>query len=245
MKRMKCIVSYDGSEFSGFQIQPNKRTVQGDLEEALRKIHKGQDVALTASGRTDAGVHAQGQVIHFDTTLAIDEERWPRALRSLLPDDIVIVQAEEVDYQFHARFDVKTKEYRYRILCSQTEEVFRRKYVYHYPYPLQLDKMKEAAKLLIGTFDFTSFCSAKTVVGNKVRTIYELELIEEGNELIIRVVGSGFLYNMVRIIVGTLLEVGQGKKKVSDITQIIEAKSRDKAGKTAPSHGLYLWKVTY
>lgn len=245
VKRIKCIVSYDGSEFSGFQIQPNNRTVQGELEEALRKIHKGQEVTLTGSGRTDAGVHAQGQVIHFDTPLAIHEERWPRALRSLLPDDIFIVQAEEVDHQFHARFDVKTKEYRYRILCSQTENVFRRKYVYHYPYPLQLDKMKAAAKLLIGTFDFTSFCSAKTVVGNKVRTIYEIELIEEGNELIFRVVGSGFLYNMVRIIVGTLLEVGQGKKKVSDMTQIIEAKSRHKAGKTAPSHGLYLWKVTY
>ncbi|UOE94283.1 tRNA pseudouridine(38-40) synthase TruA [Alkalihalobacillus sp. LMS39] len=246
VKRIKCIVSYDGSEFSGFQIQPNKRTVQGELEAALRKVHKGQDVSIFGSGRTDAGVHAQGQVIHFDTPLlAIHEERWPRALRSLLPDDICILEAEEVTQSFHARFDVKTKEYRYRLSCTQRENVFRRKYVFHYPYPLQLDKMKVAANALVGTFDFTSFCSAKTVVGDKVRTIYELDLIEEGHELVIRVVGNGFLYNMVRIIVGTLLEVGQGKKEPTDILKIIEAKSRHKAGKTAPSHGLYLWKVTY
>ncbi|MDX8363044.1 MULTISPECIES: tRNA pseudouridine(38-40) synthase TruA [Bacillaceae] len=247
MQRLKCTIAYDGSQFNGFQTQtlPNQRTVQGYLEKALMKIHKGHHVAIYASGRTDSGVHAYGQVIHFDSPLDIPANRWPAALNSIVPGDIVIKEVVQVDPTFHARYDVTSKEYRYKILRSKQYDVFTRKYVYHYPYPLDLSAMKMAKEYLIGTHDFTSFCSAKTAKEDKVRTIYYIDLYEENDELILHFNGSGFLYNMVRILVGTLLKVGQGKIKPQDIKTILEQKNRMLAGQTAPSHGLYLWQVNY
>jgi tRNA pseudouridine38-40 synthase len=245
MSRIKIVFSYDGASFSGYQVQPNKRTVQLELERALKKMHKGTPIKVISSGRTDAGVHAIGQVCHFDSALNIASEAWKKALNALLPNDIHVHSAEEVEATFHARFDTTGKEYRYKLLTSKDPNVFQRHYMYHYPYHLNKNDMKEAAKYFIGTHDFTSFCAANTDVKDKVRTIYSIDIIEEGHELVLVFNGNGFLYNMVRILVGTLLEVGNGKIKVSEIPDIIAAKNRAKAGKTAPSQGLYLWEVFY
>ncbi|MEH7072394.1 tRNA pseudouridine(38-40) synthase TruA [Neobacillus drentensis] len=245
MPRYKCIISYDGSGFSGYQVQPNKRTVQSVLEAALTKMHKGESVKVSASGRTDAGVHAKGQVIHFDSPLHIPEDRWAKALSSLLPEDIYVRSAVAVDESFHARFDAKGKEYRYLIHLSSERDPFQRNFVYQYPYPLNLKAMEQASKFFLGTHDFTSFCAAKTEVEDKVRTIETINFTVENQLLTIRFVGNGFLYNMVRILVGTLLEVGSGDRSPEDIPIIIAHKDRTRSGKTAPSHGLYLWEVFY
>ncbi|HZH61643.1 MAG TPA: tRNA pseudouridine(38-40) synthase TruA [Metabacillus sp.] len=243
--RVKCIVSYDGTHFNGYQVQPNKRTVQSEIEAALKKLHKGQSIKIHASGRTDAYVHAVGQVVHFDTTLTIPPEKWPYALNSLLPNDIVILEAEHVADQFHARFDAIKKEYRYKLSTQKMIDVFKRDYTYHFPYKLDIESIRQACFHLCGTHDFTSFCVAKTDVEDKVRTIYSIELIEEGTDLIFCFTGNGFLYNMVRILMGTLLDVGQGKKTPDQIPSILEGRDRSLSGKTAPGHGLYLWKVYY
>lgn len=242
---MSGILSYDGTDFSGYQIQPDQRTVQGTVEQVLKRMHKGKAVKITASGRTDTGVHSVGQVFHFDTPLQIDENGWKRALNTLLPGDVRLVSMQEVHGEFHARYDVVAKEYRYRILLTQDEDVFRRNHTYHYPYELDLGRMKEAAEHLVGEHDFTSFCSAKTEVIDKTRTIHRLDIDEAGDELVVSIQGSGFLYNMVRIIVGTLLEIGAGRKSPGEVPEMLSAKDRDATGKTAPGHGLYLWEVLY
>lgn len=245
MPRLKVTLAYDGTNFAGYQIQPNTRTVQGELEQALMKLHKGKHVRTVASGRTDAGVHAKGQVVHFDSDLKIPEQNWKKALQTNVPEDIAIRQVEYVHDNFHARYDVTKKEYRYRILVSDTLDVFRRLYTYHVPYPLDVEAMKEALQYIIGTHDFTSFCSMKTDVEEKTRTIFNAELFQEKDEIIFRFVGNGFLYNMVRILVGTVLEIGMGKRQSSDMQKILAARSREQAGKTAPPHGLILWSVSY
>ncbi|MEH7124720.1 tRNA pseudouridine(38-40) synthase TruA [Bacillus sp. JJ1773] len=245
MKRFKCLVAYDGTLFSGYQVQPNKRTVQRELENALKKIHKGADIKVSASGRTDAGVHAKGQVIHFDSELNIPLPKWDIALNSLLPDDVVVLSTEEAEGGFHARFDAKGKEYRYVMSLSTKRDPFSRNYAFQYPYPLNISAMKEAAAYLMGTHDFTSFCSAKTEVEDKVRELKEIVLIEGQGSLEFRFVGNGFLYNMVRILVGTLLEVGAGERSPNSMADILEKRDRSFAGRTAPAQGLYLWKVFY
>ncbi|WP_018665058.1 tRNA pseudouridine(38-40) synthase TruA [Heyndrickxia acidiproducens] len=245
MKRIKCVVSYDGSRFAGYQVQPNQRTVQAELERALGSIHKGRQVKIVASGRTDAGVHAMGQVIHFDTDLKIPCEKWPVALNRVLPDDISVLQAEEAAHGFHARFSARQKEYRYRIYQSDVRNPFKHHYACLVPVPLDLAAMEEAAQSLLGTHDFTSFCSAKTDVEDKVRTLMKIDFLQQDDELVIRFVGNGFLYNMVRIITGTLLEIGSGKRAPGEIQEILEKRNRIFAGKTAPPHGLYLWSVSY
>lgn len=245
MPRLKMTLAYDGTDFAGYQIQPNARTVQGELEKALMKMHKGQHIRTTASGRTDAGVHARGQVVHFDSDLDIPEKNWLKAIQANVPEDIVIRKVEYVHDDFHARFDVKKREYRYRVLASETLDVFRRLYAYHVPNPLDVDAMQEALTYVIGTHDFTSFCSMKTDVEEKTRTIYNAELFQDNDEIIFRFVGNGFLYNMVRILVGTTLEIGMGKRRASDMHTILASRSRKQAGKTAPPHGLCLWSVSY
>lgn len=245
MQRYKCIIAYDGSGFSGYQVQPKGRTVQAEVENVLSKMHKGESVRIAASGRTDAGVHAKGQVVHFDSPLGIPAERWRTALNSLLPDDISVLSVEKASVDFHARFDAVGKEYRYMLHLSEVRDPFQRNYAYRYPYPLKLEAMKEASLHLLGTHDFTSFCAAKTEVVDKVRTIETIEFLSEGDLLTIRFVGSGFLYNMVRILVGTLLEVGSGDRLPEEIPSILKRKDRRFAGKTSPAQGLYLWKVFY
>ena len=245
MKRIKCIVSYDGTNFHGFQIQPEGRTVQGEIERVLKKMHKGDDIRIYASGRTDAGVHAKGQVFHFDTSLSLTEEEWKRALNSQLPNDIVIREIKTVSQAFHARFSAVAKEYRYIVLYQKERDPFLVNYTHHHPYRLDIDKIKEAMQHIIGTHDFTSFSSAKTEIVDRVRTIDLFQLYEDGNQLIFRIRGDGFLYNMVRIIIGTMLDVGSGKLEPDDIPKIFAVKDRTRAGKTISPQGLYLWKVFY
>ncbi|WP_059174151.1 tRNA pseudouridine(38-40) synthase TruA [Bacillus sp. FJAT-27445] len=245
MQRYKCIVSYDGTGFAGYQVQPGKRTVQGEIEAALAKIHKGEEVKVTASGRTDSGVHAKGQVIHFDSPLPIPTDRWPVALNSLLGGEIVILSVKKVSQGFHARFDAAAKEYRYVLYLGRHKNPFKRNYASHYPYPLDIGKMEEAARHLCGTHDFTSFCASNTEVVDKVRTINEISFKKEDDCLVLVFKGNGFLYNMVRILTGTLIEVGSGAREPEGIPGLIEARDRTLSGKTAPANGLYLWKVLY
>ncbi len=245
MKRVALLLAYEGTHFVGYQVQPNRRTVQGELEQALQRLHKGHNVRVYSSGRTDTGVHARAQVVHFDTALTLEDWQWPKALNSCLPDDVRILEAAHVHSDFHARFDCRKRQYRYRVLRSKQPDVFRRQLVYHVPYSLSVESMQRAATHLTGTHDFTSFCSADSSVEDKVRTLYEATITEDGDELIFLLTGSGFLHNMVRIIVGTLLEVGAGKRSPDEMATIIAAKDRKAAGKTAPGHGLFLWGVSY
>lgn len=246
MTKLKCTAAYDGSLFFGYQVQPGKRTVQREIEAALAKMHHGREIRITASGRTDRGVHAAGQVFHFESPLSIPPENWTKALNSLLPGDIYIYQTESVFPDFHARFDVKMKEYRYRLLTRPEPDLFRRFYTAHIKSPLDLQKMNEAAESIIGTHDFSCFCAANTDVKDKVRTIYHLDVHQEGqDETVIRIIGSGFLYQMVRIITGTLLDVGTHVLSPEAVPEIIAGKNRGAASKTAPACGLTLWKVTY
>ncbi|WP_163971974.1 tRNA pseudouridine(38-40) synthase TruA [Oceanobacillus halotolerans] len=246
MPRIKCIVSYDGSQFSGFQIQPKNRTVQGEIEKALQKIHKGTSVRIHPSGRTDTGVHAVGQVIHFDTHYDISNQNWKQALNTLLPNDVYVKQVTIVSHSFHARYDVMEKEYRYYILNEREPDIFKRNYVYQFPYDLNIEKMQEACQYLEGEHDFTSLSSAKaTTKGSKVRTLYQASCNRYGSEIEIIFRGNGFLYNMVRIMIGLLLDVGQEKRDPTETLEILEEKDRRLAGDTVPPQGLYLWKVTY
>jgi tRNA pseudouridine38-40 synthase len=172
-------------------------------------------------------------------------EKWAMALNSLLPDDLSVLSVEKAKDTFHARYDAIGKEYRYYLQMSSVRDPFQRNYAYQYPYKLDLETIKEASQYLIGTYDFTSFCSAKTEIEDRIRTINAIEITLEGDKLCFRFVGNGFLYNMVRILVGTLLEVGTGDRLPSEIPDIIDKRDRRFAGKTAPGHGLYLWKVFY
>jgi tRNA pseudouridine38-40 synthase len=245
MARMKVTVAYDGTDFAGYQIQPIGRTVQGTIQSVLQKMHKGEAVQISASGRTDAGVHAVGQVFHFDTEMNIPADAWSKALNAMLPHDILIKDVEEVSKEFHSRFSARSKEYHYKLLVSKQPDVFKRNHMFHYHYPLNIREIQKACSYFLGTHDFTSFSSARSEVADKVRTIFALEMLEEAETLTFKIKGSGFLYNMVRIIIGTLLEVGQGKRKPEEIMTIIEGKDRALAGKTAPAHGLYLHQVNY
>lgn len=246
MDRIKCTLAYDGSGFYGFQIQPDQRTVAGELEKALAKMHKGELVRVHGSGRTDTGVHAKGQVIHFDTPLSIDAPNWKRALNTLLPDDMRIKQAEEAEDGFHARFKATAKEYHYLVRNAPEPDVFSRKYMYHFSGSLDLDKISEACRLLEGAHDFTTFSSVKaSVKGSRVRTLYRVNCEKEEMNLRFEFYGDGFLYNMVRILAGFLLDVGQGKWKPADIPGLFAAKDRSKIGKTIGPEGLYLMRVDY
>lgn len=244
MRRLRCVVGYDGTDFSGFQVQPDQTTIQGEIEAALYRI-TGEEIQIHGSGRTDAGVHARGQVIHFDTKSHIPLDKWRFVLNNQLPDAIVICSVEEAPESFHARFDVQVKEYRYCIDNGPVADVFRHRYADHIRFPLDVEAMQQAARHLVGEHDFTSFCSAKTFVEDKVRTVYGLTVERRGDEVWVTCRGNGFLYNMVRIIVGTLVEVGQGKRAASELADILAACDRERAGKTAPAKGLTMWEVVY
>nr|WP_106781797.1 tRNA pseudouridine(38-40) synthase TruA [Lysinibacillus timonensis] len=246
MRRLKATISYDGTHFSGYQVQPGERTVQLELEKVLTKMHKGEMVRVTASGRTDSKVHATGQVIHFDTPLLIPVERYQKALNVQLPRDIRVLQIEEVEDDFHARFSVKGKRYRYIWNCEPVQSPFRRYYaVDTNGVKPDVKRMQEAAQHILGTHDFTCFCAANTSVVDKVRTVYSLEFEWHADELHMIIEGNGFLYNMVRIIAGTLWEVGVGKREAINVKAVVESMEREQAGKTAPPYGLYLEEVFY
>lgn len=246
MRRLKATISYDGTLFAGYQVQPGERTVQLEIENVLTKMHKSEKVKITASGRTDARVHATGQVIHFDTSLSIPLDRYEKALNVQLPRDIRVLSVEEVEADFHARYSVFGKRYRYIWNCEAQQSPFRRNYtVETNGVKPDIEKMQAAAQYIVGTHDFSCFCAANTSVVDKVRTVQSLSFSWQGEELHMVIEGNGFLYNMVRIIAGTLWEVGIGKRDAQELKGIIASMERGKAGKTAPAHGLYLEKVFY
>lgn len=247
-RRIKMCLAYDGTRYAGWQIQtkqPWVKTVQGTVEQALRKITKEDSLKITAAGRTDAGVHARGQVIHFDTASRIPIERFPAAVNSVLPEDIRCWAAREVPDEFHAQYGAKAKHYSYTIDQGLVPDVFLRNYAYHVPYRLNLGAMAEAGKILIGTHDFRSFCASGSSVKDFKRTIFEFDIQKSGSIIYVNIAGDGFLYNMVRIIVGTLLEIGQDKMPASYMKTIIQFRDRSLAGPTAPARGLCLEKVVY
>ena len=246
--RYKMTMAYDGHLFHGFQMQPNQRTVQGEIEKALQKMTKGKRVIVEGSGRTDAGVHALGQVIHFDYPgNVIPADRMILALNSMMPMDIIFKECEIVSEDFHVRYSAKGKWYRYRVSLDRFVNPFKRFYTGHYPYPLEVEKMQTAAKDLIGTHDFTSFAASGGQIIDKVRTMdyVNVEKDEKENEIVFDFICSGFLYNMVRILVGALLEIGNGKRPVDDFPRIIAAKNRQEVRETAQASGLYLYHVFY
>ena len=245
MRNIKLVIEYDGKEFNGWQKQPNKLNIQGEIERAIKQI-TGEEVDLTASGRTDAGVHALGQVANFKTNSNIPIEKIPIALNSNLKKSIVIKSAEEVEERFHSRLNCKRKTYRYIINNSKYGTAIYRNLETHIPMKLDIQKMQEAVKYFEGEHDFKAFKASGTSSKSRVRTIYKTEVIDAGNERIyIELTGNGFLYNMVRIIAGTLVEVGLGKIEPNEIKTIIESKKRENAGKTLPPQGLYLVNVEY
>ncbi|MFJ7734660.1 tRNA pseudouridine(38-40) synthase TruA [Lysinibacillus sp. NPDC097231] len=246
MRRLKVVISYDGTHFSGYQVQPGERTVQAELERVLAMMHKGEKIKVTASGRTDARVHATGQTLHFDTPLAIPVEKYMKALNVQLPKDIRVMTVEEVTADFHARYSVTGKRYRYIWSCKSVQSPFRRHYtVETNGVKPNVEAMQEAAKAIIGTHDFSCFCAANTSVKDKVRTVTALQFEWYDEELHMIIEGNGFLYNMVRIIAGTLWEVGVGRRDIENVELVVKSLNRDKAGKTAPPQGLYLEKVFY
>ncbi len=244
MRNIKLTIEYDGKDFNGWQKQPNKLNIQGEIERAIENII-GEKVELIASGRTDAGVHALGQVANFKTNSNISIEKIPIAINSQVKNSIRIQKAEEVDENFHSRFNCKKKTYRYVIDNSEYGSAIYRNISYHMPIKLNVEEMKKGIKYFEGEHDFKSFKSSGTSSKSSVRTIYNADIITEGSTIAIDLTGNGFLYNMVRIIAGTLIDVGLGKIKATDIPKIIEAKDRTRAGKTLPPHGLMLLHVDY
>lgn len=242
--RVKLVVAYDGTEYCGWQVQPNAVTVEGVLTEHLRNLLK-EPVELIGASRTDSGVHAMGNVAVFDTQTRIPAEKLSYALNARLPEDIVIQSSKEVDADFHPRYCNCTKTYEYKIQNASFCNPMLRKYSLFYHYPLDIDKMREASKFIMGTHDFTSFCSAGAQVKEKVRTIYSLDVTKNEDLITLRITGNGFLYNMVRIITGTLIKVGEGKIQPQDMPQIIEGMDRQLAGPTAPPQGLTLVSIKY
>ncbi|RKD34146.1 tRNA pseudouridine(38-40) synthase TruA [Thermohalobacter berrensis] len=245
MRNIKLTIEYDGTRYCGWQIQPDNITIQEELEKAITKITK-EKIKLIGSGRTDSGVHARGQVANFYTKSRVPAQKFKLAINSLLPKDIAVLESEEVEKDFHARFSAKGKEYKYLIYNNKIRSPLLRNYTYHVPYSLNVEKMKKAATHIIGTHDFKAFMSSGSSVKDTVRTIHSLSIEERPENIIeIRIKGNGFLYNMVRIITGTLIEVGTDKIPVDDISEIINSQNRSKAGHTAPPQGLYLERVFY
>lgn len=245
MKNIKLTIEYDGKDFNGWQKQPNKLNIQGTIEQAIKQI-TGEEVELNASGRTDAGVHSLGQVANFKTNSELPIGKWPLALNANLKKSIVIKSVEEVDDRFHSRLSCKKKTYRYIINNSKYGTAIYRNLETHIPQKLDVDKMQEAVKYFEGEHDFKAFKASGTSGKSSVRTIYEAKVLQMPNERIyIELTGNGFLYNMVRIISGTLVDVGLGKINPSYIPTIIEKKERENAGKTLPPQGLYLLNVEY
>lgn len=244
MRRVKLTVAYDGSNYCGWQVQNNGLTVEGELNRALSEL-TGETIVVTGASRTDAGVHAMGNVAVFDTDSPIPSERIKYALNVRLPEDIVVVGSEEVDGNWHPRHCDSVKTYEYRILNREFPDPVRRRDTWHVSFALDIDKMSSAARYLVGKHDFKSFCSAQTTVKDTVRTIYGIEVEKKDDLIKIRVTGSGFLYNMVRIIAGTLAGVGRGAFSPEDMQKILEAKNRETAGMTAPPQGLTLVRIRY
>ncbi|SDZ31084.1 tRNA pseudouridine38-40 synthase [Proteiniborus ethanoligenes] len=244
MRNIKLIIEYDGTNYSGWQKQPHQTTIQKTIEDSITKITK-EKIEIYGSGRTDKGVHAKGQVANFFTGSKIPAERFREAINSVLPKDIVISHSEEVDESFHSRYSAKGKEYRYIIYNRRISSPLLRNYAYHVPQKLHFDYMKKAVNDFVGTNDFVAFMASGSSVKDTIRTIHNISLEKDKEIIQLKINGDGFLYNMVRIILGTLVDIGIGKIDRDAIPQIILSKDRQKAGHTAPPQGLYLERVYY
>jgi tRNA pseudouridine38-40 synthase len=245
MRNIKLLIEYDGTNYLGWQVQPKGPTIQGILEERLGLLTE-EKIQLFGSGRTDSGVHAICQVAHFKTESSMETHRMQRALNSLLPPDIVIQKMEEVEESFHARKHSKSKVYEYRILNRDLRSVFHRGFVWHIPQRLDFKEMGKATQYLIGEHDFSSFRSVGTPTRTTVRKVTQAEW-KRGRDGLVRfeIEANGFLKQMVRAIIGTLIEVGKGKMSAVEFRKVLESKERSKAGPTAPAHGLFLKEVKY
>ncbi|MDD2496498.1 MAG: tRNA pseudouridine(38-40) synthase TruA [Tissierellia bacterium] len=244
VRNIKLTIAYDGTKYHGWQTQPNKITIQGEIERAIGIITK-QRADLIGSGRTDKGVHALGQVANFISDTNIKSDKIKIALNANLPKDIRIMQSEDVPMEFHSRFDAHKKTYMYQIYNDYISSPFYRDYSFFVPYVLNVDLMNEASKLLIGTHDFKGFMAAGSQVKTTVRTIYNFELVRKNQLIKLYITGNGFLYNMVRIIAGTLIDIGKGSKDISCISNAIETGDRTVLGYTANPEGLFLKEVIY
>lgn len=244
MKKVKLVVAYDGTNYCGWQIQPNGVTIEQKLNEALTQL-LGEDIKVTGASRTDAGVHSLGNVCVFETSSRMPAEKISFALNQRLPEDIVVQSSCEVDESFHPRFSKSKKTYEYRILNRKMRMPTRRLDTYFFHYKLDVAAMQKAAGYLVGEHDFKSFCAANAQSETTIRTIYSCEVSKKEDIITIRVTGNGFLYNMVRIIAGTLIKVGNGDYKPEDMEEILDACDRSKAGPTAPAHGLTMIGLEY
>lgn len=244
MRNIKLTIEYDGTNFSGWQVQKDKRTIEQEIEIALAKILK-EEVKIIGSGRTDAGVHAMGQVANFITDKSIKPEELLYALNTLLPFDIVVINVEDVEEEFNSRITAKAKHYRYVINNSKFPSALNANREYHFKYFLDVESMQLAANDLKGKHDFKAFMAAGSVVKDTVREIYDISVNRLGSRVVIDVIGNGFLYNMVRIIVGTLLDVGSGKSDICVVKNMIETGDRNLGGRTVGPEGLYLVEVIY
>lgn len=243
MRNLKLTIQYDGTRYCGWQKQPNSSGIQGTIEYAIYEITK-EKVNITGSGRTDAGVHALGQVANFKTSSSIPANRIPDALNAKLPKDISIIDCQEVSEDFHSRYSATGKIYRYLIYNKPYRSPLYKDISYHVRYDLDIQKMRSEAKSLLGTHEFKGFMSSGSSVKDTVRTIHDITIKESGDLIVLEVEGNGFLYNMVRIIVGTLVDIGRGRID-KPLEEIIASQDRGEAGHTAPAHGLFLKKVHY
>ena len=244
LRRLKLIVEYDGTDYCGWQRQINGPSVQQTLEETLCRL-TGEQIAVTGSSRTDAGVHALGLCAHFDSATRIPPEKLAFALNTMLPPDIRIRESALAPEGFHARYSACGKVYRYRFFNSRHDCAIGRQYAAHVPLVLDVERMNREAQALIGTHDFEAFAASGSVVKSTVRTIYRVQVTRRGDEVELLVLGDGFLYNMVRIIAGTLMEIGTGKRETGAIARAIETGDRLALGQTAPAKGLTLMRVLY
>jgi tRNA pseudouridine38-40 synthase len=244
MRNIKLTIAYDGTDFHGWQRQPNLRTVQQALEDALHEL-TGERANTNASGRTDAGVHALGQVIHFLTASRHSSDTFVRALNALLPRDVRVLAAEEKPQAFHATLDARSKRYRYVIDNGRIADPFERRFAWHVPQPLDIETMARGGALLVGRHDFHTFETDWPNRTSSVRTIFGLEVTRRGTRVVVEVEADGFLYNMVRSITGTLMLVGSGKRPEPWVGEVLAALDRAQAGPTAPAKGLFLLRVCY
>lgn len=245
MKNIKMIIEYDGSRYLGWQkLGDTDKTIQGKIEAVLTEM-TGSPIEVIGSGRTDAGAHAKGQVANFKLNTDMTMDQIHKYINHYLPSDIVVRYIEEVEGRFHSRYNAKGKKYVYYVWNHWIPTAFNRKYSYHYPEKLNIDLMNKAARNLIGTHDFIGFSSVKKTNKSTIRTIENISIEKDGDMLKFIFIGEGFLYNMIRIIMGTLLEIGSGEKDISHINQVFESKTRANAGFTVPSHGLFLEEVYY
>lgn len=242
--RVKMIVAYDGTNYKGWQVQPNGITIEEILNQQLSEL-LGEDVVVTGASRTDSGVHSLGNVAIFDTDTRMPADKIAFALNQRLPEDIVVQGSCEVPADWHPRYQSSRKTYEYRILNRTFRMPTRRLDTYFYHYPLDVEKMQQAASYLVGEHDFKSFCSVGAQVKSTVRTIYACDVFKEDDIITIRVTGNGFLYNMVRIIAGTLIRIGGGDMPPEQIKDILDARDRNTAGPTAPAHGLTMMGIEY